>query len=82
MEEVVVEGRVNFLSAERIAREIASRMGEAVLLAYYDGETGKKFPDVDCCGERSWEVYAKSRGGNLKVIVGKFEFVFKVEPRG
>lgn len=79
MEEIVAEKAVDFENAEKMAKEIAEKKGLAILLAYHNSATGAKFPNVDCCGERSWEVYAKSRGGNLKVVVGNFEFIFRVE---
>ncbi len=79
MEEIVVGEKFDFESAEKIAKSIAEKKGNSILLAYYDNETKEKFPNVDCCGERSWEVYAKSRGGNLRVVVGSFEFIFRVE---
>ncbi|MFN3384171.1 MAG: AF1514 family protein [Archaeoglobaceae archaeon] len=79
MEEIIVEERFDFKTAEKIAKSIAEKKGSSILLAYYDNKTNAKFPNVDCCGERSWEVYAKSRGGNLRVVVGDFEFIFKVE---
>lgn len=79
MEEVVLGEALDFSSAEKLAKNVAERRGSAILLAYYDKETGMKFPNVDCCGEKSWEVYAKSRGGNLRVVVGRFEFIFRVE---
>lgn len=79
MEEIFVDSELDFANAERVAKEIAEGRGNAILLAYYDNSSGARFPNVDCCGERSWEIYAKSRGGNLKVIVGSFEFVFRVE---
>ena len=65
--------------AEEIAKEIASKEGNAMLLSFFDPKTDCKYPDVDCCGERSWEVYALSRGGNLRVVINRYEFIFRVD---
>uniref|UniRef100_A0A7J2TL55 DUF5619 domain-containing protein n=1 Tax=Archaeoglobus fulgidus TaxID=2234 RepID=A0A7J2TL55_ARCFL len=79
MEEIVIEREFGFEEAEKLAKKIANERGNAILLAYCGARTGLKFPDVNCCGERSWEVYARSRGGNLKIRIGDFEFIFRVD---
>jgi|Deesub1362A_J573_1020465.scaffolds.fasta_scaffold00590_24 hypothetical protein len=65
--------------AEKYAKAIASKYGDAMLLSFCDRKSGFKVPDVDCCGEDSWEIYGKTRGGNLKIKINEFEFVFRVE---
>lgn len=42
-----------------------------------DLKTGYRAPAVYCCGEKPWEVYAVSRGANLKVKVNDYEFFFR-----
>ncbi|MEM1579314.1 MAG: AF1514 family protein [Archaeoglobaceae archaeon] len=79
MDEIVVDAKMDFQMAEKVAKSIAEKKGNAILLAYHDNATGEKFPNVECCGERSWEIYAINRGGNLRVRVGNFEFIFRVE---
>jgi len=65
--------------AEKAAREKLG--GRPVLWSWYDSQTGRKSPPVDCCGDDcnpAWEVYALARGGNLKVEVdnGRYRFYF------
>lgn len=65
MQEIRVNLRkdINIGEAEKYAKAIASKHGDnIILLSMYDDETKFKIPDVDCCGERSWEIYALSRG--------------------
>lgn len=71
--------KIDFRRALEIAKSIASNFGESMLLSWCDFKTGKKIPDVDCCGENSWEIYAIQRGGNLRVNVNDCSFIFRVE---
>ncbi|TDA26532.1 MAG: hypothetical protein DSO01_00495 [Archaeoglobi archaeon] len=79
MEELIIEKEVEFEEAERIARKMANEKGSAIFLAYHDPKTGLKYPNVDCCGERTWELYAKTRGGNFRVKIGVIEFIFRID---
>ena len=68
-----------FAQARELAnREVRKRGGDSLLLAWYEQDTGRYSPNVDCCGEDrpSWQVYAESRGGNLTVYLNEGEFVF------
>ncbi|RLI79686.1 hypothetical protein DRP05_03285 [Archaeoglobales archaeon] len=76
--DVKVDADVGFEKALDIAKSIASNFGDAIMLSWCDYKTGKKIPDVDCCGENSWEIYAKNRGGNLKININDYSFMFKV----
>jgi hypothetical protein len=77
--EVKVNSKVSLEKAHDIAKSVASNFGEAMPLSYYDRERNVKVPDVDCCGENSWEIYAKTRGGNLKIKVNEYEFMFRLD---
>lgn len=81
MEEVKINLKkdVSLEEAEKYAKAIASKRGEYILLSMCDLRTGYRAPEVYCCGEKPWEVYACSRGANLKVKVNSFEFFFRVE---
>jgi len=50
---------------------------DAMMLSWYNGRTGKGYPDYDCGNERPfWEMFADSRGCNLKIIVNDGDYVF------
>jgi len=73
----------DFDYAKEAAWEVArGKIGPDVTLwAWHDAKTGKHSPPVDCCGDEcnpAWVIYAKSRGGNLEVVVddGRFKFYF------
>ncbi len=80
MEEVKInlEKDVSLEEAEKYAKNIASKRGEYILLSMCDLKTGYRAPAVYCCGENPWEVYAASRGANLKVKVNDYEFFFRI----
>jgi len=63
------------------AREAGSRMEDPMLLAWLDRGVGRHSPDVDCCraeGKETWEIYAESRGGSLRIEVGDdYVFIFR-----
>ena len=76
---VKISKNIEIGKAQEIARSIAEHLGDPMLLSFCDRRSGVKMPDVNCCGENSWEIYAKRRGGNLKVKVNEYEFIFRVE---
>jgi len=61
--------------ADRQARELDA---QPMLLAWFDGKTGRYSPDIICCGEDkpTWLIYAESRGGDLVIDINGEEFVF------
>lgn len=68
-----------FADAKRMALGVArERMGDPMLLAWYDRGEGRFSPQVTCCGddEPSWLIYAKSRGASLTVSVNRETWVF------
>ena len=89
MENINIKGHgiSSFDEAQRAAWKIVGeKLGdEPVLWSWNDTETGVHSPPVECCGDDchpAWEIYAQSRGGNLKVTVGdgRFEFFFGPSP--
>jgi hypothetical protein len=75
----VPENSLNFKTAKQRATENAREVAsDPVLLAWYERETGRFSPDVECCGEEkpSWMIYAESRGGNITVDINDGAYVF------
>ncbi|AEA46654.1 AF1514 family protein [Archaeoglobus veneficus] len=71
---------IDFEKATSLANSIASNFGEAMLLSWCDYKRGVRNPDVECCGENSWEIYAKNRGGNLKIKINEdYAFMFRIQ---
>ena len=57
------------------ARTIAQ---DPILLAWYDGNTGRAVPAVECGREDkpAWIVYAESRGGDIVININDGEYIF------
>ena len=74
-----VDGDEGFEVARQRAQEVAGkRMGDPMLLAFWDGSRRYASP-ADTCGlhgEPGWVLYAKSRGADLAVHSPELEFVF------
>ncbi|MDP1682148.1 MAG: AF1514 family protein [Burkholderiales bacterium] len=53
-------------------------VGEAMLIAWFDGKNKVGYPDVqECTGDKpGWRAYAESHGGNLEVNINGGEFIF------
>ena len=66
---------------ELAAWEAGRRIEDPMLLAWLDRGIGRHSPDVDCCqaeGKETWEIYADSRGGSLRIEVGDtYVFIFR-----
>ena len=72
---------LGFDEAKRTATvETAKYLEEPMVLSWLNRRTGKHSPDVDCCqadGKESWEIYAESRGGTVRVeIADQYVFIF------
>jgi hypothetical protein len=78
--DVSVQGVVlDYAAAHALAVALASTAaGDAMLVAWYDGNKDEGYPAVqECTGNQpGWLAYAKSHGGNLRVNVNHHEFVF------
>ena len=51
---------------------------DPMILSWFNRATGRHSPDVDCCqeeGKETWEIYAESRGGTLRVEIDD-QYVF------
>ena len=73
---------LGFDEACSFAREEALKhLSDPMALSWLDRRTGRHSLDVDCCqeeGKESWEIYAESRGGELRIDVGdKYVFIFR-----
>ena len=70
---------LGFDEAQVLAIEEASRhLKDPMVLGWLNRATGRHSPDLDCCqaeGKETWEIYAESRGGSIRVEVGN-QFVF------
>ena len=76
-----VEAQAARARADQRAREL---IAEPMLLAWYNGGTGKFSPQVTCCGDDkpAWLIYAESRGGNLVIDINDEAFVFVYKTSG
>jgi len=75
---IKLEREVDVAEAEKYAKAIASKYGDNILLSMCNLKTGYRAPEVYCCGEKPWEVYAANRGANLRVRVNEYEFFFRL----
>ena len=72
---------VEFDTAQVSASKAAAKyVTVPMLLSWLNRKTGQHSPNVDCCreeGKASWEIYAESRGGALRVQVDDdYVFIF------
>jgi hypothetical protein len=77
--DVELEAGSGFAEARERALAVArERMGDPMLVAWYDREARRFSPPVTCCGddEPAWLIYARSRGANLAVSVNRESYVF------
>lgn len=73
---------LEFDQAYSLAREEALKhLSDPMALSWLNRRTGRHSPDVDCCqeeGKESWEIYAESRGGQLRIEIGnEYVFIFR-----
>ena len=61
--------------ADRKAREISE---DAMLIAWFDRQSGRLSPPVECGGKAkpAWLVYAETRGANIVIDVNRETYVF------
>ena len=58
-------------------REALVLLEDPMLLSWLDRPNGRHYPVTECSNELpAWQVYAETRGAQLKVDVNKGEFVF------
>jgi len=73
---------MEFDAAQVLASAEAGRyLNDPMILSWLNRKTGQHSPPVDCCqeeGKETWEIYAESRGGTLRVEVGdEYVFIFR-----
>ena len=64
-----------------MAKAVSSTLqDEPMLVAWFDRERDRFFPNITCCdlgdGRASWEIYADSRGAQLRVNINDGSYVF------
>ncbi len=78
------EGDLNITAARIIADTEAARLSpDPMLLAWYEAQSGKFSPRVDCCCAKKkpgWLIYAESRGGEIQIVKHDLEYVFIYRP--
>ena len=70
---------LDFERAKEIADQKAREISEdAMLISWFDRQTGKYSPQVECGGKAkpAWLVYAENRGGNIVIDVNRETYVF------
>ena len=74
-----VNDNLGFDEAQALAvAEASNSLKDPMVLGWLNRRTGRHSPDVDCCqaeGKESWEIYAESRGGSVRVEAGS-QYVF------
>ena len=73
---------LEFSEAQDMAtREAGKYMKDPMVLGWLNKITGRHSPDVDCCqeeGKETWEIYAESRGGTLRIEVDdRYVFILR-----
>ena len=61
--------------------EAGKYLTDPMVLSWLNRKTGRHSPNVNCCreeGKETWEIYAESRGGTLRIEVDdKYVFIFR-----
>jgi hypothetical protein len=81
--EIHIDGSLDFDRARKVADREAKKISpDPLLLAWYNAQTGKYSPPVECCGEDkpTWLIYAESRGGTLCIDINDENYVFVYRP--
>ena len=77
--QVEANTRLRFEEAKALATENAGKqLRDPMVLSWLNRQTGQHSPPVNCCreeGKESWEIYAESRGGSVRVEIGD-QYVF------
>ena len=82
------EVEIDFSLAKKMADDLAQLIvGDYICLAWYDRARDQASPSNvnechDACEIPGYEEYAVNRGAELKVVVGRGEFVFCYRPVG
>ena len=73
---------LEFAAAQNLAaKEAGKYLADPMVLAWLNRLMGRHSPDVDCCqeeGKETWEIYAESRGGTLRLEINdQYVFIFR-----
>ena len=79
---VEIDTALEFDEAKRLAQDEAAKyLKEPMILSWLNHRSGQHSPNVECCQEgdkESWEIYAESRGGTVRVeITGQYTFILR-----
>jgi len=79
---LIPDAHIEFEKAQRLAGVEASKhLQEPMNLSWLDRVADRQYPNVECCsrdGKESWEVYAESRGGKVRVEIGdSYIFIYR-----
>ena len=75
----VEDPSLGFEEAKEIADRKAMEISEdAMLIAWFDRQSGRFSPPVECGGKAkpAWLVYAETRGANIVIDVNRETYVF------
>lgn len=73
---------LGFYEARTLANQQAGMfVNDPMMLSWLDRQTGQHSPTADCCqeeGKETWEIYAESRGGMIRIeIDDQYVFIFR-----
>jgi len=79
---VELDREIGFEEARSLAnRAVGKYIGDPLILSWLNRKTDQHSPDVDCCqedGKETWEIYAESRGGKVRVeLDDQYVFIFR-----
>lgn len=79
--EIRTQDGSDFVGAKAKATRAAGKiLRDPMLLSWLNRETGQHSPPVECCRDgdkESWEIYAESRGGSVRVEADEhYVFIF------
>ena len=74
----IADDTMSFADVSALVKQRARQINkDAMMLSWYNGRTGKGYPDYECGNQRPfWEMFADARGSNLKIVVNDGCYVF------
>ena len=70
---------LDFTTAKNLAKQKAATLcKDPMLLSWYQGRTGKSYPNLECGRDDipAWILYAVSRNGDISVSINDGEYIF------
>jgi len=77
--DIKVNGPLDFQRAKTLADRRAGEVAsDPMLLSWYERESGRFSPPVECCGDDkpAWVIYAEARGATITIDVNDEAYVF------